>query len=65
MTLKFETRIFADESLGNFAGPEAPMIDLGMLTEEELGGIMDIAARKGYWVLAKPTFVGPEVRTYG
>ena len=65
MTLKFETRIFADESLGNFADPEAPMIDLGMLTEEELGGIMDIAARKGYWELAKPTCVGPEVRTYG
>ena len=65
MTLKFETRIFADESLGNFADPEAPMIDLGMLTEEELGGIMDISARKGYWVLAKPTFVAPEVRTYG
>lgn len=65
MTLKFETRIFADESLGNFADPEAPMIDFGMLTEEELGGIMDIAARKGYLVLAKPTFVGPEVRTYG
>lgn len=65
MTLKFETRIFTDESLGNFADPEASMIDLGMLTEEELGGIMDIAARTGYWVLAKPTFVGSEVRTYG
>nr|DAP99477.1 MAG TPA: hypothetical protein [Caudoviricetes sp.] len=57
MTLKFEVRIFADENLGNFADPEAPMIDLGMLTEEELGGIMDIAARKGYWVLAKPTSI--------
>lgn len=57
MTLKFEVRIFADENLGNFADPEAQMIDLGMLTEEELGGIMDIAARKGYWVLAKPTSI--------
>lgn len=65
MALKFETRIFTGESLGNFADPEASMIDLGMLTEEGLGGIMDIAARTGYWVLAKPTFVGPEVRTYG
>ena len=65
MTLKFETRIFADESLGNFADPEAPMIDLGVLTEEDLGCIMDIAARKGYWVLTKPISVAPEVRTYG
>lgn len=65
MTLKFETRIFADESLGNFADPEAPMIDLGILTEEDLGCIMDIAARKGYWVFTKPISVAPEVRTYG
>lgn len=65
MTLKFETRIFADESFGNFADPEAPMIDLGILTEEELGCIMDIAARKGYWVFTKPISVAPEVRTYG
>ena len=57
MTLKFEVRIFTDENLGDFADPEAPMIDLGMLTEEELGGIMDIAARTGYWVLAKPTSI--------
>ena len=65
MTLKFETRIFADEILGNFADPEAPMIDLGILNEEDLGCIMDIAARKGYWVFTKPISVAPEVRTYG
>lgn len=65
MDLNFETRLYGDGHLANFEDPSAPLIDLGALTEEDLGCIMDIAARKGYWVLTKPVPVVQEVQTYG
>lgn len=65
MNLKFETGLLCGDRFVSFNDPTTPLIDLGTLTEEELGGIMDIAARKEYWVLVKPTSVGPEARTYG
>lgn len=65
MDLDFETKLYGNGELENFDDPSAHLIDLGVLTEEDLGCIMDIAARKGYWVLTKPISVAPEVRTYG
>lgn len=65
MDLNFETKFYGNGGLENFDDLSAPLIDLGVLTEEDLGCIMDIAARKGYWVLTKPISVVPEVQTYG
>lgn len=65
MDLQFETKLYGNGELENFDDPSAPLIDLGVLTEEDLWCIMDIAARKGYWVLTKPVVVAPEVQTYG
>jgi hypothetical protein len=65
MELKFEVRLFVGDTLTKISDSTTPLVDLGVLTDEEYWTIMDIAARNGYWVLTKPVVVAPEVQTYG
>lgn len=58
--LKFETWLCDGDCVATFDDPGTKMIFLGMLTEEELGCIMRITARKGYWVLTRPAMAETE-----
>lgn len=60
MNMKFETWLYDCYCVAEFENPDTPAICLGVLTEEEFGCIMDIAARERHWVVTRPAMAEME-----
>ncbi len=60
MELKFETWLYDCDCVADFEHPDTQAICLGVLTEEDLGCIMDIAAKQKLWVVARPAMAETE-----
>jgi hypothetical protein len=60
MELKYETWLYDCICVADFENPDTPAICLGVITEEDLGCIMDIAAKQGHWVVTRPAMAETE-----
>lgn len=60
MELKFETWLYDCDCVADLENPDTQAICLGVLTEEDLGCIMDIAAKQRFWVVTRPAMAETE-----
>lgn len=60
MELKFETWLCDGDCVADFNETTTQMMYLGVLTEEDLGCIMDIAAKQRHLVVTRPSMAETE-----